>query len=113
MSAKALLQELRGRGIELVVDGDRLQYRPRSVVTPDLLDRLRKHKPSLLKLLEWEKHKLEEASRLGCVARWSRYPTWIELHDPLTGDWHEVRASECLPGVVAEADKHREQGGVA
>ena len=113
MSARALLAELRNRGVEFVVDGDRLQYRPRNLLTPDLLDRLRANKPALLKLLEWERRKLDEAARLGCVARWSRYPTWIELHDPLTGDWHEVRASECLPGVVAEADKHREQGGAA
>jgi hypothetical protein len=50
----------------------------------------------------------EEANLSGCVARWSHYPTWIELHDPTTGGWHEVRATECLPGVVAEANKHRE-----
>ena len=113
MSARTLLAELRDRGVELVMDGDRLQYRPRYAVTPDLLDRLRANKPTLLKLLAWERHKLDEAGRLGCVARWSTYPTWIELHDPMTGEWHEVRASECLPGVVAEADRHREQGGAA
>ena len=54
-----------------------------------------------------------EADRRRLVLRWSEYPTWIELHDPLTGDWHEVKASECLPGVLAEADKHREEGGAA
>ena len=113
MSARALLAELRNRGVELVADQDRLQYRPRNVVTPELLDRLHTNKPTLLKLLEWERRKVDEAGRLGCVARWSRYPSWIELHDPSTGGWHEVMASECLPGVVAEADRHREQGGAA
>jgi tubulysin polyketide synthase-like protein len=113
MSARALLAELRSRGVELVVDGGRLQYRPISAVTPELLNRLHANKPTLLKLLEWEERKLDKADRLGCVARWSKYPTWIELHDPLTGDWHELKASECLPGVVAEADKHREEGGAA
>ncbi len=113
MNARTLLAELRNRGVELVMDGDRLQYRPRSGVTPDLLDRLRANKSALLKLLEWERRKPDEATRLGCVARWSSYPTWIELHDPLSGEWHEVRASACLPGVVAEADKQREQGGAA
>jgi TubC N-terminal docking domain len=113
VSAKALLEELRGCDVELMTDGDRLRYRPRIAVTPDLLDRLRKHKPSLLKLLEWEKRKAGTAGCLGCVARWSKYPTWIELHDPLTGDWFEVRAAECLPGVVVEADRHRDQGGAA
>jgi hypothetical protein len=113
MSAKIFLDELRGRGVEVGAEGDLLRYRPRAAVTPELLDRLRTHKPGLLKLLEWERRKLEQAIRLGCVARWSKYPTWIELHDPTTGEWHELRASECLPGIVAEADKHREQGGAA
>jgi hypothetical protein len=113
LSARALLAELRDRGVELVAGGGRLQYRPRNLVTSELLDRLRANKPTLLKLLEWERRTLDEAGQLGCVARWSKYPTWIELHDPLTGDWQELRASECLPGVVAEADKHREQGGAA
>lgn len=113
MSARALLAELRDRGVELVVAGDRMRYRPTNLVTPDLLDRLRANKPTLLKLLEWEGRTRRQAARLGCVVRWSRYPTWIELHDPLTGERHEVKAAECLPGVVAEADKHRKEGGAA
>jgi hypothetical protein len=113
MSAKSLLEELRGRGVELVAEGEKLRYRPKDAVSPALIDRLRKHKPSVLKLLAWERHKLGEADRLGCVARWSKHPAWIELHDPTTGEWVEVKASECLPGVVAEADQHREQGGAA
>jgi hypothetical protein len=113
MRARALLEELRARGVEIEAERGQLRYRPISGVTPGLLEQLRRHKPSLLKLLEWERRKLDEADRLGCVARWSKYPTWIELHDPMTGEWHEVRASECLPGVVAEADTHREQGGAA
>src|SRR5918992_2601797 len=113
MSARAFLDELRERGVEVAAEGNLLRYRPRAAITPELLDRLRAHKLALLKLLEWEQRQVERAERLGCVARWSKYPTWIELHDPTTGEWHEVRASECLPGVVAEADRHREQGGVA
>ncbi len=57
--------------------------------------------------------RLEEASRRGLIVRWSEYPTWIKLHDPLTGEWHEVRASECLPGVVETANKYRKKGGAA
>ena len=71
------------------------------------------NKEALIELLERERIRLKAADRRGLVIRWSEYPVWIELHDPLTGEWHEVRASECLPGVVAEADKHREQGGAA
>jgi hypothetical protein len=54
------------------------------------------------------RRKLEEASRRGLVVRWSEYPDWIALHDPLSGEWHEVRASECLPSLVEAADRgHR------
>ncbi len=30
--------------------------------------------------------------------------------DPTTGEWHEVRAEECLPSVVETADKYRKKG---
>ena len=57
--------------------------------------------------------KLEEASRRGLLIRWSEYPNWIKLHDPTTGEWHEVRAGECLPSVVETANRYRKRGGVA
>ena len=78
---------------------------PAGVVTEDLRSTLAEHKPSLLKLLAWERRKLEEAQGRGLVIRWSEYPDWIELHDPLSGEWHEVRASECLLGVVESANR--------
>ena len=56
---------------------------------------------------------LEKAARIGLVIRWSEDPRWIKLHDPTTGDWHEVRAEECLPGVVESANKYRKKGGPA
>ena len=57
--------------------------------------------------------KLEEADRRGLLIRWSEYPEWIKLHDPKTGEWHEVRAEKCLPSVVETANKYRKKGGVA
>ncbi len=56
--------------------------------------------------------KLKEASRRGLVIRWSEYPEWIKIHDPLTGEWHEVRSSECSPGVVETANQHRKKATV-
>lgn len=56
--------------------------------------------------------KLEEANRRGVIIRWSEYPEWIKLHDPTSGEWHEVRAEECLPGVVESANKYRKKKGV-
>lgn len=50
-AAADLLAELTGLGIELVAHADRLRYRPRSAVTPELVERLRSHKAELLAIL--------------------------------------------------------------
>jgi len=48
-----LLLDLERAGVqELIPDGDRLRYRPRSALTPDLADRLKTHKPDLLAVLQ-------------------------------------------------------------
>ena len=114
MNALTLYHDLKARGIFLEVDGDRLVVdAPAGELTDGDKATLLECKPILLKFLEWKGRKLDKAARLGCVARWSKYPTWIDLHDPLTGESHELKASECLPGVVAEANQHREEGGAA
>ena len=113
MNAQDLLKDLRSRDVRVEADGERLVVdAPAGAITEEAKATLTEHKPKLLKLLGWERRKLERADRLGCTARWSRHPWWIELHDPTTGEWHEVKASECLPGVVAEADRIR-KGGAA
>jgi hypothetical protein len=55
------------------------------------------------------RRKLEEASRRGLVIRWSEYPNWIALHDPLSGEWVEVRAKDCFPSLVNEANRRRKK----
>ena len=46
-----LLEELAHVGIEIVADGDRLRYRPRSALTPDLTKRVKAYKMDLLAIL--------------------------------------------------------------
>jgi hypothetical protein len=65
------------------------------------------HEVSGEELADRRRRKLEEAGRRGLVVRWSEYPDWIALHDPSSGEWHEVRAKECLPSLVEEADRGR------
>lgn len=43
-----LLADLDQRDIELVADGDKLRFRPRSAVDDALMQRIRRHKPELL-----------------------------------------------------------------
>jgi len=58
---------------------------------------------------ERRQRRLEEAARRGLMVRWSEYPSWLTLHDPLTGEWHELPASDCFPSLVEEADRRREK----
>ena len=60
-------------------------------------------------LIERRRRKLEEAGRRGLVVRWSEYPDWIALHDPLSGEWVEVRAGDCFPSLVEEANRRRKK----
>jgi hypothetical protein len=60
-----------------------------------------------------KQHRLDKAARMGLIVRWSEYPDWIKLHDATTGEWHEVRAEECFPGVVETANKYRKKKGGA
>jgi hypothetical protein len=112
MNASALLEDLLRRDVILEAEGDLLNVdAPAGAMTEDLRAALMDNKERLLELLVRERQKLEKTGRRGFAIRWSEYPTWIGLHDPLTGEWHEVKASECLPGVIETADRYRKKGG--
>ena len=112
MIASALLEDLRRQDVILEAVGDRLHVdTPAGVMTEELQAALAENKGRLLESLARERSNLAEDGRRGLVIRWSEYPTWIELHDPLTGDWHEVKASECLPEVIKTADRYCKKGG--
>jgi hypothetical protein len=55
------------------------------------------------------RRKLEEAARRGLMVRWSEYPDWIALHDPSSGEWIEVKAEDCFPSLVDEANRRRKK----
>jgi TubC N-terminal docking domain len=108
LSARALLEELRVREVHLEADGLILRVdAPAEADTGELRTKLCEHKRGLIRLLESERKRLEDADRRGLVIRWSREPGWISLHDPTSGEWHDVKASECLPTVVDTARANR------
>jgi hypothetical protein len=86
---------------------------PKDALTDEVRQKLADNKQQLLKLLYWERKRLEEADRRGLVIKWSTEPSYIALHDPTTGEWHEVRASECPPWILEDAKAHRRRGGAA
>ena len=65
------------------------------------------HEVGCEELAERSRRKLEEASRRGLAVKWSEYPDWIALHDPLIGEWVEVRAGDCFPSLVEEANRRK------
>jgi hypothetical protein len=112
MTARALLEELREQDIRLEADGLSLRVdAPVGTVTGDLRITLVQNKHFLIRLLERERKRLEEAGRRGLVIKWSKEPGYISLHDPTTGEWHEVRQSECSPSIVESARTHRRRMG--
>jgi hypothetical protein len=113
MSARTLLEELRGRDVRLKVDGLMLRVdAPVEADTDELRAAIQEHKRGLIRLLERERKRLEEANRRGLVIRWFREPGWISLHDPTTGEWHEVAASGCPPWILEDAKARRRFGGL-
>jgi hypothetical protein len=58
MGATDVLTELERRGVELAVEGDRLRFRPRDAVPPELRAAMAAHKADLLRLVEAEEREI-------------------------------------------------------
>jgi predicted metal-dependent hydrolase len=111
MNAQALLENLRTKGVTLQADGLTLRVAvPEAVATEEFHETVSRHKHSLIRLLERERQRLEEAERIGLLIKWSKEPGYVAIHDPTTGDWHEVSASECPPWVTEDAKAHSRRG---
>jgi predicted metal-dependent hydrolase len=112
MNTDALLDDLRGKSVALEVRGLTLRVAaPREVVTEELHEIVSRHKHALIRHLERERKRLEEADRRGLIIKWSREPGYVALHDPTTGEWHDVPASGCPLSVVESARAHRRRRG--
>ncbi|MGI8911244.1 MAG: hypothetical protein ACR2JR_11930 [Rubrobacteraceae bacterium] len=111
MSTAALLEEMRGQGVCLEADGLTLRVdAPEEAATDELREVLREHKRALIRHLERERQRLEVADRRGLVIKWAKEPGYVALHDPTTGEWHEVSASDCPPWILEDAKAHRRWG---
>jgi predicted metal-dependent hydrolase len=111
MNAHALLEDLRTKGVTFEANGLTLRVAaPEDVATEELHETVSRHKHVLIRLLERERQRLEEAERIGLLIRWSKAPGYVAFHDPTTGDWHEILPSECPPRVIEEATAHSRWG---
>ena len=113
VSTATLVEEMRRRGVRLEADGLTLRVdAPEEAATDELRDTLREHKRALIRHLERERQRLEAANRRGLVIKWAREPGYVALHDPTTGEWHEVAASDCPPWILKDAKAHRRRGRI-
>jgi hypothetical protein len=49
-----------------------------------------------------------EGNGLGLVARWSREFGFVSVHDPTTGEWHDLPTKEAPDWAVRESRKRKE-----
>ena len=107
MNALKLYHDLKSRGVILEAQDEQLRVdAPAGALTEADRAALKASKHKLLGFLSRPR---EEAAERESVARWAG-PGLIKIRDPFTGEWHEWPAAECLPGVVAEADRRRKRG---
>ena len=112
MTASSLYHDLKARGVILETEGEFLKVNaPAGVLTDEHRAALKKLKPKLIKFLSHSQDEPQEAPGSESVARWAG-PGLIKIRDPFTKEWHEWPSVECLPGVLAEADRLR-KGGAA
>ena len=92
MTALELLESLQQNGIELTAAGDKLRYRPKSAVPPELVEVMRSHKAELLALInarDWQ---------LGDPIEWDAEPEPIDCEKCQRFDcwWDATGRRRCL-----------------
>ena len=104
--AAVLLAELNQRGFELQIHGERLRYRPRSAMTPDLAERIRRYKGELMAILLAVRRRLTQTprSRAAKLIREARRDGNRELAAILRDAWRErIAICEIDGGLSTEA----------
>jgi hypothetical protein len=52
--------------------------------------------------------KTSEGARLGLIATWSAEFGYVSLHDPTTGEWHDLKTTVAPEWAVGEARRRKE-----
>ena len=52
--------------------------------------------------------KTPKADQLGLVATWSGEFGYVSLHDPTTGEWHDLKTTDAPGWAVGEARRRKE-----
>jgi hypothetical protein len=125
-STQEVLRELGAVGITLtVLETDRLIARPTERVTPEIKETLQENKPAIIRALRSAKNPeeyppeqepltasprdLARAAQMGLCSMWVREFGWVAVHDPTTGEWHDIPTKEANygphPWMISEAQR--------
>ncbi len=73
----------------------------------DKSDRTHRKKLPTLKTRTDKTDKTPERARLGLIATWSTEFGYVSLHDPTTGEWHDLRTVDAPGWVMGEARRRK------
>jgi len=116
-----------GITLDLVDDGERLLARPTELVTPEIVATLREHRMQLITELRFRKdparwprqtpltttpRDLARAAQMGLCAMWARREFgYVSVHDPLTGEWHNLPTKDAnfgdAPWMISGAQRRK------
>lgn len=116
MSARTLLNEIKLKGVRLWIEDGNIGYSgPKNTLTPEVLERMRKHKAGLLNLLQDEELRHGDIWNRGLDARYSYHKGYIKLHDPTTGEIHDFPKRDCFGSIIQDANAklRNSKGGAA
>jgi hypothetical protein len=137
-----LVRAIEEHGATVRLAGEDIKVRQASRVPRGLIEQLRDNKPAVVDALkaspvpeddtknvcrktvgvrtdkkagEIPDRRAKRASRIGLVARWSHEFGFVSVHDPLTGEWHDLPAKDAPDWSRREASRRKElrkHGGV-
>jgi hypothetical protein len=74
----------------------------------DKTDRTHRKNLPTLKTRTDKTDKTSESARLGLIATWSAEFGYVSLHDPTTGEWHDLKTTVAPEWAVGEARQRKE-----
>ena len=75
---------------------------------PDKTDRTHRKNLPTLETCTDKTDRTSEAAQLGLIATWSAEFGHVSLHDPTTGDWHNLKTTVAPEWAVGEARRRKE-----
>lgn len=85
MTSSELLEDLEAMGFQVESDGDRLFIRPREMVSANLVERIKPHKPALVELLKTRSRIRDQIGKLNPYSTPDGRRGWVHprYHDEL------------------------------